>query len=238
MKREEHLARLEKVNKIDVFHKDYLVYLSFHRDLKRAIKAYAKGILLDIGCGNKPYEVWFDNKISKYIGCDIVQSSSNKVDVLCEANNIPLDDNSFDTILSTQVIEHVEDHQGLINEAFRLLKTNGVFILSGPFNWPIHEEPYDFFRFSKYGFKYILEKAGFEIVETMSNGGAWATLGQTINHTFTFTNPKANKVARSIKYVFRKLKCHVLINKVFAYLDAKDSNSINTLNYVIVAKKN
>jgi len=238
MKREENIARLEKVNKIDTSHKDYLVYLSFHRDLKKAIKDYAKGILLDIGCGNKPYELWCANNISKYVGCDIVQSSSNKVDVLCEANNIPLDDNSFDTILSTQVIEHVEDHQGLVNEAFRLLKINGFFILSGPFNWHIHEEPYDFFRFSKYGFKYILEKAGFEVVKIMHNGGAWATLGQTINHTFMFTNPKANKVVRGIKYVFRKLKCYILVNKIFAYLDKKDANSINTLNYVIVAKKN
>jgi SAM-dependent methyltransferase len=237
MSRETNLSRLENVEKIDISHRDYLVYLSFHKDLYTAIQKYAKGKLLDIGCGNKPYEIWTTGKITEYVGCDVVQSSSNKVDVMCEANNIPLENNSFDTVLSTQVIEHVEDHQGLVNEAYRLLKQDGYFILSGPMYWNLHEEPHDFFRFTKYGFKYILEKAGFEVCEIVSNGGAWATLGQVINHTFEFRNNKANKVAKGIKYLFRKLKLYVLVNKVFCYLDAKDFNTVNTMNYVVVARK-
>jgi hypothetical protein len=82
-----------------------------------------------------------------------------------------------------------------------------------------------------------LEKSGFEVCEITPNGGAWATLGQVINHTFGFSNPKANKVAKGIKYLFRKLRLYVLINSVFRYLDSKDFNPINTINYVVVAKK-
>jgi SAM-dependent methyltransferase len=238
MERVENLARLEDVGKINISNTNYLVYLSFHRDLYNAIKTYATGKLLDIGCGNKPYESWTEGRISEYIGCDIVQSSSNKVDVLCQANNISLESNSFNTILSTQVIEHVEDHQGMVNEAYRLLKSNGYFILSGPLYWNLHEEPYDFFRFTKHGFRYILEKAGFEVCEIVSNGGAWATLGQVINHTFEFTNPNAHKLVRGIKYSFRKLRLHILVNRIFRYLDSKDFNTINTMNYVVVARKN
>ena len=238
MSREANLSRLENIEKIDVSHIDYLVYLSFNKDLYTAIQKYAKGILVDIGCGNKPYEIWTKEKVAEYICCDVVQSSSNKVDVLCQANNIPLESNSFDTVLSTQVIEHVEDHQGLVNEAYRLLKPNGYFILSGPMYWNLHEEPYDFFRFTKHGFKYILEKAGFEVCEIVSNGGAWATLGQVVNHTFEFRNSKANKVAKGLKYLFRKLRIYILVNRIFAYLDKKDFNPINTMNYVVVARKN
>lgn len=238
MSREENLFRLEHVKEIDIYHTNYLVYLSFHRDLYNAIKNFAKGKLLDIGCGNKPYEIWCKEIVSEYVGCDIVQSSGNKVDVLSSANKIPLDSNSFDTVLSTQVIEHVEDHQGLIDEAYRLLKPQGYFILSGPMYWNLHEEPYDFFRFTKHGFKYILEKAGFEVCEIVANGGAWATLGQVINHTFEFKNSNANKVAKGLKYLFFKLRMYVLVNKVFSYLDRKDYNTINTMNYVVVAKKN
>lgn len=238
MKREENLTRLDNVEKINISNRDYLVYLSFHKELKTAIQKYATGKLLDIGCGNKPYEIWVKGKILEYMGCDIVQSSSNKVDVLCEANNIPLESNSFETIISTQAIEHIENHQGMVNEAFRLLKVDGYFILSGPFYWHLHEEPYDFFRFTKHGFRYILEKAGFEIIEITPNGGAWATLGQMINHTFGFTNSNANTVAKGVKYLFRKLRIHVLVNKTFSYLDSKDFNPINTINYVLVAKKN
>jgi SAM-dependent methyltransferase len=237
MEREENLARLENVQNSSVSDINYLVYLSFHRELFTSIQQYAKGKLLDIGCGNKPYKTWTEGKITSYIGCDIVQSSANKVDVLCQANNIPLENESFETLLSTQTIEHLEDYQGMVNEAFRLLKNDGYFILSGPFYWHLHEEPYDFYRFTKHGFKYILEKAGFEILEIKENGGAWATLGLMLNHTFSFQNPSANKIAKVIKYVFRKLNLHKIVNRIFSYLDTKDFNSINTINYVVVAKK-
>jgi SAM-dependent methyltransferase len=237
MERVENLARLEDVEEINISNTNYLVYLSFHRDLYKAIETYATGKLLDIGCGNKPYEIWCKEFVSEYIGCDIVQSSSNRVDVLSPANNIPIESESFNTVLSTQVIEHVEDHQGLANEAYRLLKQDGYFIVSGPMYWNLHEEPYDFFRFTKHGFKYILEKAGFEVCEIVSNGGAWATLGQVINHTFEFRNPNAHTIPRGMKYLFRKLRLFVLVNRVFSYLDTKDLNTINTMNYVVVARK-
>lgn len=237
MKRAEHLYRLEKIEEINLSNKDYLVYLSFHRDLKNAIETYSKGKVLDIGCGNKPYEAWFEGKISEYVGCDVVQSSSNKVDVICKANDIPLESNGFDTILSTQVIEHVEDFQGMLNEAYRLLKKDGCLVLSGPMYWYLHEEPHDFFRYTKYGFAYILEKAGFEIINIKENGGAWATLGLVMNHTLGFSNPNASKTAKRIKRIYKKLNGQKLVNRLFSYLDKKDFNPINTMNYVIVATK-
>lgn len=237
MERVENLARLENVEEINNSNINYLVYKSFHYELKTAIEKYATGRLLDIGCGNKPYSKWFKNKISDYIGCDIIQSNANKVDVICQANSIPLDNESFETVISTQAIEHIEDYKGMVNEAFRLLKKEGCFILSGPFYWHLHEEPYDFYRFTKHGFKYILENAGFEIIEIKENGGAWATLGLMINHTFNFQNIEANKVAKGTKYIFRKLKLYKIVNRIFSYLDTKDFNPINTINYVVVAKK-
>jgi ubiquinone/menaquinone biosynthesis C-methylase UbiE len=237
MGRVKNLVRLEEVEKITISNPNYLVYLYFHRELYNAIQHYSKGRLLDIGCGNKPYQSWTKDRVSEYLGCDIVQSSSNKVDILCEANNIPLENNNFETIISTQAIEHIEDYQGMINEAHRLLKSGGYFILSGPSYWHLHEEPYDFYRFTKYGFKYVLEKSGFKVVDIKENGGAWATLGLMINHTLSFQNYNANKFVKGVKYIFRKLKIHILINKIFSYLDKKDFNSINTINYVVVAKK-
>jgi SAM-dependent methyltransferase len=237
MKREENLRRYEKAVKVTVSNSNYLVYSSFHDELSTAIEKYASGSLLDIGCGNKPYESWMNGKVTEYVGCDIVQSSSNRVDYLCPANNIPLENERFDTIFSSQTIEHLEDYQGMVNEAFRLLKSEGYFILSGPFYWHLHEEPYDFYRFTKHGFKYVLEESGFEVCEIRPNGGAWATLGLVINHTFGFSNPHANKIAKGIKYLFRKLRIYILVNRIFSYLDSKDFNPINTINYVVVAKK-
>ena len=123
-------ANYKNVSKSDLY---YLVYVPLIRDLELAIEKYARGKVLDIGCGNKPYEKKFGEQITGYIGCDIIQSDLQKVDVLCAANNIPLENASFDTVFSTQTIEHVEDHQGLVNEAYRLIKPGGFFIVSGPY---------------------------------------------------------------------------------------------------------
>ena len=117
--RSENLSRLSNIN-INKFSYFYLHYKSFHKDLFQAIHNHAKGRVVDIGCGNKPYKKVFEGRITEYIGCDIVQSDQNKVDVICEATNIPLPDQSFDTVISTQTIEHVADHQKLVNEAWRL----------------------------------------------------------------------------------------------------------------------
>lgn len=214
----------------------YLHYKSYHEDLIKVINKFAAGRVLDIGCGNKPYEKIFEGKISEYIGCDIVQSDQEKVDILCEAHNIPLPDNSFDTVVSTQVIEHVKDHQGLVNEAYRLLKSDHFFIVSGPMYWPIHGDPYDFFRFTKNGFTLILNKAGFEVVEILSNGGMWATTGQSLIHSFRHSKG-TNFFLKIFRSIFYRLQLHRLVNTFFGWLDKVDYNPVNTMNYVIVAKK-
>jgi SAM-dependent methyltransferase len=233
--RTENISRLSgtELKKTDFY---YLHYKSFHRDLKSSIERYAKGRVLDIGCGNKPYEKVFEGRCTEYVGCDIVQSSLQKVDILCEANNIPLEPESFDTTFSTQTIEHVADHQGLVNEAYRLTKPGGHFILSGPLYWHLHEEPYDFFRFTRYGFDYILKKAGFEVVEILSNGGAWALSGQSLLHAFT--NSRSNHFfIKTCRYLFFRLRLYWLTNSFFGWLDKVDYEPVNTMNYVVIAKK-
>lgn len=234
--RVENASRLASFKGINKFNHDYLVYKNLIRDLEQAILKFASGRVIDIGCGNKPYEKIFEEKITEYVGCDIMQSDLQKVDVLCEANKIPLSDDSFDTVFSTQTIEHVADHQGLANEAYRLVKPGGYFIVSGPMYWPLHEEPYDFFRFTKHGFKYILEHAGFEIVEITPNGGTWATTGQSIIHSFSSSRSK-NLFVHGSRFLFNRLRIYWVVNSFFAWMDKVDYNAVNTMNYVIVGKK-
>jgi SAM-dependent methyltransferase len=201
----------------------FLVYVYLFRDLKFAISKYAGNKILDIGCGNKPYEEFFD-KNAEYVGCDIIQSNQNKVDIISLATKIPLEDETFDTIFSTQTIEHVFDHELMLKEAFRLVKNNGMLIISGPMYWPHHEVPFDFFRFTEFGFRSILEKVGFSIVEVFPNGGKWALWGLATIHTF----PSLIANNRIFKF---------LINSTCYFLDKRNPDFKNTSNFVIVAKK-
>ena len=202
---------------------EYLVYKDLIRCLKNGINKYAAGRVLDIGCGNKPYAPMFENKITEYVGCDVIQSSNFCVDVLSPADKIPLADSQFDTIFSTQTIEHVANHQGMLDEAYRLLKPKGYAIVSGPMYWPLHEEPYDFFRFTKHGFRYILEKSGFTVVEINSNGGKWSLLGQTLILT--------------VPFVYKWSVIRYISNAIFSKLDEKFYHDKNTMNYVVIAQK-
>lgn len=219
---EEKLARLS-VCQTDLSDPSYLVYRTLFADLEKAA-SHATGALLDIGCGNKPYESMFKGRVTSYTGCDVVQSSDDRVDILCPATAIPLPDGSFNTVLCTQVIEHVADHGALLREAHRLLAPGGVVILSGPLYWPLHEEPHDYFRFTEYGLSYLLTKAGFEQMKITPNGGNWAVCGQVLIHTLQRT-PLRNRFARR------------LINYIFAALDDHFPDKTNTLNYVAVARK-
>lgn len=201
---------------------NYLVYSYLFDALRQGSRRF-KGKLLDIGCGNKPYRAIFDS-VSEYLGCDIVQSSANSVDVICDVVNIPICDESFDSILSTQVIEHVQEPQKLCSEAYRMLKPGGYFMVSGPMYWHLHEEPHDFHRFTRYGFQLLLENAGFELVEIIPNGGKWAMLGLVTLHTFAGTPLQRGFITSSV-------------NRIFSWLDTRRFDPISTSNYVAVAKK-
>jgi len=220
--RENDLARLSNF-RTDVTHPYFLHYRSLFSDLEKA-SVHAHGRLLDIGCGNKPFEEMFEGRISQHVGCDIVQSSESRADVICPATQLPFEDASYNTVLITQVIEHVADHQAMLREAFRVLQSNGVLILSGPMYWPLHEEPYDFFRFTKYGFQFLLENIGFTGIEIVNNGGKWALCGQVLVHTISDTRLYRGFLIRAI-------------NHVFAYLDDHRSSGHNPMNYVVVARK-
>ena len=225
--RQTNVHRLKSVH-VEVDSALYLHLRSLFDGIKQAA-LQAHGRLLDIGCGNKPYQSLFASRVSEHIGCDVVQSDEQRVDIFCPANDIPLPDSSFDTVLCTQVIEHVADHQGVIKEAFRLLKNGGVLILSAPMYWPLHEEPYDFFRFTKHGLAYLLEGAGFIRLEIVPNGGKWALTGQAFMHSLVTTRLYYWWITRKVLVP--------LVNRVFAWLDDKYPNYNNTMNYVIVAHK-
>lgn len=234
--REEGLKRLSDFH-LTPFDQHYIVNYFLFNDIKNIASEFASGKILDIGCGNKPYQKLFEKKVSKYIGCDIIQSNQNLVDVICPATNLSFDNEIFDTIFSTQVIEHVEDHRAMLSEASRVLKKNGIAIFTIPFCWALHEEPYDFFRFSKYGIKFLFEKYGFEIVLIKANGGKWAAVAQLFLNTL-FSSRKY-KTWRSfiVKHFFVTLRFIWVYNKFSVWLDKRYADEELTLNYIVVAKK-
>ncbi len=124
------------------------------------------GRTLDIGCGVKPYRELF--RSSEYIGLepDTPQNRKNKhADYYYDGHTFPFNNGEFDSAVCSQVFEHVFYPEEFLAEIFRILKPKGNLLLTTPFIWDEHEQPFDFARYSSYGLKYLLQKQGFEIIE-------------------------------------------------------------------------
>jgi len=98
--------------------KNWLVYKIANKALSETIQKYAKGKLLDIGCGEKQYEVLTKNFVTEHIGLDHEDTlhDKSKTDLLGTAYNIPVENGYFDTVLCTAVLEHLEEPDKAIKE--------------------------------------------------------------------------------------------------------------------------
>lgn len=124
------------------------------------------GDVLDVGCGRKPYLSLVSAK--RYVGVDIdspVTRSLGVADVLYDGRILPFPDASFDGVLCSQVLEHVFTPDEFLREIGRVLRPGGNLVLAVPFAWDEHEQPWDYARYSSFGLKALLEKAGFEVIE-------------------------------------------------------------------------
>lgn len=160
--------------------KNLLVSRIVRGKIRAAAPDYLHGRLIDIGCGRKPYRELLAPFVSEHVGVDHEESmhGSDEVDLMGSAYAIPAPDGSFDSALCSAVLEHLEEPEAAIRECFRVLREGGTAVFSVPFIWHLHEEPRDFFRFSKHGLHYLFEKAGFEIVAIEPLSGFWVTFGQ------------------------------------------------------------
>ena len=159
-----------------------------------SVAPQAHGRLLDVGCGQKPYEQIFRPHVSEYIGIEHeatfastnASTSARKPDLYYDGRHLPFDDASFDTVLNVQVLEHTPHPALLVNEMGRVLKPGGTLLLSAPFQFRLHEEPHDYFRYSPHGLRTLCDDAGLRIIETRNQGSLWSVIGHKLNSYLAF----------------------------------------------------
>lgn len=154
--------------------------LCLSRALKPRLHSSAQGRLLDAGCGTMPYRGDLP-RVTEYTSVD-VETRDPRVDLVADLEDLSaLDGESFDSVLCSEVLEHVRHPQRVIGELHRVLKPGGVIILSTPFLCRLHEEPHDYFRYTSHGLRILLEEAGFQIEEMLPTGSLFSFLGHQVS---------------------------------------------------------
>jgi len=142
---------------------------------------FLSGKLLDIGCGSKPYEKLFKN-LNNYVGVEVSGNKENlKSDIYYNGIALPFADNTFDSVLCTEVFEHVEQLDDVIIELYRVLKPGGRMIVTTPFMCVEHEMPYDFRRFTFNGLINFMKKNNFKILKSQKLLNNFHVFFQTLN---------------------------------------------------------
>ncbi|MDN5849507.1 MAG: class I SAM-dependent methyltransferase, partial [Nitrococcus sp.] len=129
------------------------------KQIRHRASRYFSGRMLEIGCGTKAKGLLLSEFVEEHIGLDHkdCRHDNSNIDVFGTAYEIPCDDNSFDCILSTAVLEHLEDPQSALHEAYRVCIPGGYALYTMPLFWHLHEEPRDFFRYTKHGLRHLFE---------------------------------------------------------------------------------
>lgn len=205
--------------------------LSLLKPLLPVFERYARGRLLDAGAGRLSYKFILEKHCNSYRSIDIdVRGSA--VDSVGDIQNLPVKNGVFDTVFCTQVLEHVPEPQKAIDEIYRVLKDGGHAIITIPHLAYLHNEPHDYFRYTKHGIRYMLEKSGFEVKEIVPAGGLISFLGHipsTVIMNLTAGIPGINRMA----FILNKL-----YTKMIEFLDGKlEKKKIYALNYIAVGSK-
>lgn len=139
------------------------------------------GKLLDFGCGAKPYKSLFTNA-SEYIGLDYDSEghshANEQVDVFYDGKTIPFGPETFDSVFSSEVFEHIFTLNEILPELNRVLRKEGMMLITCPFAWEEHEIPVDYARYTQFALRDMLEKNGFKIIKIDKNGHFMLALHQ------------------------------------------------------------
>jgi len=171
--------------------RDYVLY--FEASIERAVTVFAGSLpggasVLDAGAGEGQYRDRFTRQ--RYTGVDlgIGDNAWNyaKLDAVADLLALPFRDNAFDAAINIVTLEHVKEPARVIEELHRVLKPGASLLIVVPHEWEEHQTPHDYFRYTRYGMKYLLERAGFEKLQIEPVGGYFRLMSRRLLNALQF----------------------------------------------------
>lgn len=234
-KMEVDLLKLSHFSPTKITHHNIVIALRY------AANKYARGDMIDVGCGAKPYQSIFKPYVNTYFGIDYPPTAAlnygekTKADLFVDCTDTKLEDNRYDTLLSTQVIEHIYDTKKYIAECHRILKKGGIGIFTIPFLWQCHAEPFDYYRFTKYAIEKQFCEQTLEILELRPLEGAYAAIAQT--KIISLYLMPAKCILMKLLQKILLITYIPILNYSAIHFDKYLYNDKLCLNYLLIVKK-
>lgn len=218
-----------KINKLDS-HSWYIMKLITEQYIP-VFRKYCTGRLLDVGCGKVPFYQVYQDLVEENICMDLSSRDDIEsfLDIQTDINKVwPIEDNSFDTVFSTDVLAHIRNPWHYFKESARVLKSGGNLVITTPFVYWLSEYPYDYYRLSKFALEEICEENDLRVVDLKTYGAHGDVLMDTLNKCLD------GRIGfRFFKLLNWLMKSTGTINR----LNQRNKENY-PLGYILVAKKN
>ncbi|MEE8584032.1 MAG: class I SAM-dependent methyltransferase [Acidobacteriota bacterium] len=212
------------------------------RFVRQAAEAHPGEVVLDAGAGQCRFKPFFTRH--RYLAVDLGAGDAgwdySGIDLCADLGRLPVRADSVGAVLNTQVLEHVPDPQRVLCEFYRILRRGGKLYLTAPQGWHEHQQPRDFFRFTSFSLRMMLEKAGFEEIRIDPMGGYFHYLGQRFTYIPKILFQQRRGLGRLLLSPFELLSlgaCCFALPICCYYLDRLDRKKEFTLIYRCLAAK-
>jgi len=209
--------------------------LHFEASIEDAVREFAASLprnsrVLDAGAGEGNHQPFFSGH--RYTALDLAVGDAawdySRLDVLGDLASLPFRSAAFDAALNIVTLEHVKEPQCVLSELGRALAPGGRLLLIAPHEWEEHQQPNDYFRYTRYGLAHLLRRAGFEEIEIRPAGGFFRLLSRRLLNALQFF-PGPLMVVAAVFFV-----PPALVLPLFEPLDRRQNF---TLGYICIARK-
>ena len=201
--------------------------------LARGVEELSRGLsgerVIDVGCGVQPYRAMLGG-FQRYLGFDSPSRPDSAVsaDAFGDALALPFRDACADAVLCTEVMEHVADPDAMLAEIHRVLRPGGRLLLTVPFMWHLHDEPHDYWRFTEFGLRLLMERNGFEVEVVRGVNGMLGAMLQTLCYLVVRAAGRLRGAVRPLVWFMQMMA---------AALAPVDRDRRLTSNYIVKARK-
>jgi SAM-dependent methyltransferase len=210
---------------------------------RRAREVLPGARVLDAGAGEGRYRPLFAG--TRYVAVDLAVGDPawdyGRLDARADLGRLPFAGASFDHVLSTQTLEHLADPGGFLAEAHRVLRPGGTLFLTAPMLFRMHQEPHDYFRYTRHGLALLLGRAGFAVESITPQGGYFWFLADAIRplhrRLFGKERPFLFRALAAPLVLVSKFLFTALLPWVLFRLDGLDTKRTTTTGHEVVARR-